>query len=65
MLDVVAETPNVLTRYINFVSEVACRAGIEKPLVFLPVLDVLNIGFAARAIYLAKEEFGKAAGQLQ
>jgi tetrahydromethanopterin S-methyltransferase subunit H len=42
--------------------EVARRAGIEKPLVFLPVLDVPSIGFAARAIHLAREEFGKPAG---
>ena len=35
----------------------ALRAGVEKPLVFTPVLDVASIGFGARGVYLAKEEF--------
>ncbi len=40
----------------------ALRAGVEKPLVFTPVLDVPSIGFGARGIYLAKEEFGMPTG---
>lgn len=40
----------------------ALRAGIEKPLVFTPVLDVPSIGFGARGVYLAKEEFGMPTG---
>lgn len=40
----------------------ALRAGINKPLIFMPVLDVPSIGFGARGIYLAKEEFGIPAG---
>ena len=40
----------------------ALRAGIEKPLIFTPVLDVPSIGFGARGIYLAKEEFGMPTG---
>ena len=40
----------------------ALRAGIEKPLVFTPVLDVPGIGFGTRGIYLAKEEFGMPTG---
>lgn len=34
------------------------RAGIEKPLILMPVLDVPSIGSGAQGIYLAKEEFG-------
>ncbi|MEM2501069.1 MAG: tetrahydromethanopterin S-methyltransferase subunit H [Candidatus Bathyarchaeia archaeon] len=40
----------------------ALRAGIEKPLIFTPVLDVPSVGFAARGIYLAKEKFGLPTG---
>lgn len=40
----------------------ALKAGIEKPLIFMPVLDVPSVGFAARGIYLAKEEFGMPTG---
>ncbi|MBS7611416.1 hypothetical protein KEJ27_04330 [Candidatus Bathyarchaeota archaeon] len=40
----------------------AFKAGIEKPLIFMPVLDVPSVGFAARGIYLAKEEFGMPTG---
>jgi len=40
----------------------ALRAGIEKPLVFTPVLDAPSIGFGARGTYLAKEEFGMPTG---
>jgi tetrahydromethanopterin S-methyltransferase subunit H len=40
----------------------ALRAGIEKPLILMPVLDVPHIGFAARGIYLAKEDFGLPTG---
>ena len=42
--------------------EGALKAGIEKPLIFTPVLDVPAIGFGARGIYLAKEEFGLPTG---
>lgn len=40
----------------------ALRAGIEKPLILTPVLDVPAIGFAVRGVYLVKEEFGFPAG---
>jgi len=40
----------------------ALEAGINKPLIFMPVLDVPSIGFGARGIYLAKEEFGMPTG---
>ena len=40
----------------------ALKAGIDKPLIFMPVLDVPSIGFGARGIYLAKEEFGMPTG---
>ena len=42
--------------------ERASKAGIENPLVFTPVLDVPAIGFGARGIYIAKEEFGLPTG---
>ena len=42
--------------------EDAFRAGIEKPLVFTPVLDVPSIGFGSKGIHLAKEEFGMPTG---
>jgi len=42
--------------------EGALKAGIEKPLIFTPVLDVPAIGLGARGIYLAKEEFGLPTG---
>jgi len=42
--------------------ERAYEAGVEKVLVFTPVLDVPAIGFSARGIYLAKEEFGLPTG---
>jgi len=38
------------------------RAGIEKPLILMPVLDVPSIGSGAQGIYLAKEEFGVPTG---
>jgi len=34
------------------------KAGIEKSLIFMPVLDVPSIGSGAQGIYLAKQEFG-------
>ena len=40
----------------------ARRAGIEKPLVLMPVLDVPSIGLGAQAIRLAKECFGMPTG---
>jgi len=42
--------------------EGALKAGIEKPLIFTPVLDVPAIGLGARGIRLAKEEFGLPTG---
>lgn len=36
----------------------ATRAGIEKPLILMPVLDVPSIGFAAQGTHMAKERFG-------
>ena len=36
----------------------AYRAGIDKPLVLMPVLDVPSVGPATQGVYLAKEEFG-------
>jgi len=38
------------------------EADIEKILVFTPVLDVPAIGFGAKGVYLAKEEFGLPTG---
>ena len=38
--------------------ENAFRAGIKKPLIFTPVLDVPSIGFGSKGIHMAKEEFG-------
>jgi len=40
----------------------ASEAGIKKPLVFMPVLDVPSIGFGVQGIHLAKEEFGMPTG---
>ena len=40
----------------------AFEAGIKKPLLFMPVLDVPNIGWAAHGIYLAKRKFGMPTG---
>ena len=40
----------------------ALRAGIEKPLIFTPVLDVPSIGFAVYGVYMAKERFGLPTG---
>ena len=42
--------------------EDALRAGIEKPLIFTPVLDVPSIGFGSKGIHMAKEEFGMPTG---
>ncbi|HDM88611.1 tetrahydromethanopterin S-methyltransferase subunit H [Candidatus Bathyarchaeota archaeon] len=40
----------------------AFEAGIKKPLLFMPVLDVPSIGWAAHGIYLAKKIFGMPTG---
>jgi tetrahydromethanopterin S-methyltransferase subunit H len=40
----------------------ASKAGIEKPLIFMPVLDVPSVGLAVKGIYMAKEEFGLPTG---
>jgi len=40
----------------------AYKAGIKKPLLFMPVLDVPSIGCGAGGIRLAKEEFGLPCG---
>ncbi len=42
--------------------EGASKAGIEKPLIFMPTLDVPSVGSAAQGIYLAKEESGMPTG---
>jgi len=42
--------------------ERAFEAGIDKPLIFTPVLDVPAIGFGSGGIYTAKEEFGMPTG---
>ena len=42
--------------------EGASEAGIEKPLIFTPVLDIPSIGFGAEGIYLIKEKFGLPTG---
>ncbi len=40
----------------------ALKAGIEKPLIFTPVLDVPSVGLAASGIHSAKEKFGLPTG---
>ena len=40
----------------------ASRAGVDKPLILMPVLDVPGIGMAAKGTYLAKERFGTPTG---
>ncbi len=57
MLQILRETPEKEGLLAG-----ALRAGVEKPLVFTPVLDVPSIGFGARGVYLAKEEFGMPTG---
>jgi len=42
--------------------EGASRAGIEKPLILMPVLDVPSVGTAAHGTYLAKQKFGMPTG---
>jgi tetrahydromethanopterin S-methyltransferase subunit H len=46
------------TRENEGLLEGATRAGIEKPLVLTPVLDVPSIGYAAQGTRMAKEKFG-------
>lgn len=41
---------------------IASRAGIEKPLILTPVLDIPHIGCSARGIRMAKEEFSLPTG---
>ena len=36
----------------------ASEAGIDTPLIFTPVMDVPSIGYGAKAVNMAKEEFG-------
>lgn len=38
------------------------RAGIEKPLLFAPVLDLPGVGFGAAGVFLLKKEFGLPSG---
>lgn len=38
------------------------KAGVEKPLILTPVLDVPSIGFASEGILMVKERFGLPAG---
>lgn len=40
----------------------ALKAGVDKPLVFTPVLDVPSIGLGVQGIYLAKETLGMPTG---
>lgn len=42
--------------------EVASEAGVEKPLVDVSVLDVPDVGPAAKAVYLVKERHGLPSG---
>lgn len=42
--------------------ERASEAGIKKPLILTPVLDVPSLGFAAKGIQLIKREFGLPTG---
>lgn len=51
-------TPQGMIMILKNLLDKASKAGIEKPLVFMPVLDIPSIGFAIKGIYLAKEEFG-------
>ena len=51
-------TPQGMIMILKNLLDKASKAGIEKPLVLMPVLDVPSIGFAIKGIYLAKEEFG-------
>ncbi|KYH42834.1 MAG: tetrahydromethanopterin S-methyltransferase subunit H [Candidatus Bathyarchaeota archaeon B63] len=40
----------------------ALKAGIEKPMILTPVLDIPSIGSAAHGIHILKEEFGMPTG---
>ena len=40
----------------------ALRAGIEKPLLLAPVLDVPSISYGVKGVYILKEEFGLPTG---
>lgn len=55
-------TPRGMISAIRGLLHEALSAGIEKPLVLTPVLDVPSIGFGAQGIRLMKEEFGMPAG---
>jgi len=50
--------PEGMISMLKDLLEGAYKAGIEKPLGFMPVLDVPSIGLGAQGIRLAKEEFG-------
>lgn len=51
-------TPQGMISTIRGLLHEALNAGIEKPLILTPVLDVPSIGFGAQGIRLTKEEFG-------
>lgn len=55
-------TPQGMVSTIRQLLREALSAGIEKPLVLAPVLDVPSIGFGAQGVRLMKEEFGVPAG---
>jgi tetrahydromethanopterin S-methyltransferase subunit H len=42
--------------------ETVLRAGIEKPLLLTPVLDVPSISYGVKGVYMLKEEFGLPTG---
>jgi len=46
----------------NGLLKAALEAGIEKPMILTPVLDLPSVGSAAYGIYLLKEEFGLPTG---
>jgi tetrahydromethanopterin S-methyltransferase subunit H len=54
--------PQGMVSKLNELLREALRAGIEKPLVLTPVLDVPSIGLGVQGVYLAKEEFGLPTG---
>ena len=50
--------PRGMVSILRRLLEGAGEAGVEKPLLLTPVLDVPSIGFGARGVSLVKEEFG-------
>lgn len=55
--------PNILGKpQSNGLLYKTLNAGVEKPLILTPVLDVPSIGYGARGIYLLKETLGLPTG---